>query len=517
MQTKKIIKTAALFFALALVMLLVFSCGTNNAEEDQDGGNSNRGTPAEPSGANGGGGGNYENGDGEPSEFVPARETFEGYDFRIIGFGSYEDGWRAMTYCETWVESMNSDPINDAIYHRNALVEELYDITISNVPLCYGDRGSHARIALNYLMSGDDIFDAGLTVASSLATILRAPNATTNLFELDGIDLNRSWWDHSAVSAFSVGGELRTVTGDISLYNAFARNAFAFNKQMAEDYNLGCLYTLVREGGWTWDKVEQMSRQVAKDLDSNNRIDHNDQVGLVTGHGFILIAINSAGVLLAEKDGDDMPALNMNHNRIIDIIDKIMPIIRDPNVGFVAVDLSGRYGNPYYEFVMPKFRDGELLFYTFSLLNALDLRDMEIDFGILPFPKVDERQDRYYSVVSDAFSTMLWIPETSADPERTATIIEAMGYYSQQRVIPAFYEVTISYKALRDEDSLEMLQMIRDTLIYDLGTLYNWGDYVSIFGDMMARRTFRNDFASSFDRIRDRIENDLQETLNDLR
>ena len=508
-KTKKLLSVTLVIFTV-WVLFLFASCGSNNGDKKTV---TPDGSGTAPTSGNEAGG----TSEGEVPEFAPTGDKYNAYNFKIIGFDSYEGGWRAMTYCETYAAEINSDPINDALYNRNAKVEELYDIKITNVPLSYGDRDSHTRVAINHIMADPTAFDMGLMLVGSTTAIIRDnANIAFDLFEVDGLDLTKSWWDKSSVEQLSIGGRLYYATGDISLYNAFARSGFVFNKKILSDTGLENPYELVRSGKWTWDKLAEMARQATKDLDGDAVIDYRyDRMGLAIGHGSLGGTITSSGEMLAVKDADDYPVINNNQDKIVSIIDKIMPIMRDPTIACVAVDMT-RYSNPCFEFIMPKFKDNELMFYQISLLNALELRDMDADFGILPQPKYDEAQDWYYSGVNGGFQTMVWIPAGNEDIDRTAAVIEAMGYYGQQYVIPAFYETTITHKALRDEDSLEMLDIIRESVIYDLGMLYGWGGYSGIFDTILSKKSFTNNFISSYDKISEKIQIDLDLTLEKL-
>ena len=61
---------------------------------------------------------------------------------------------------------------------------------------------------------------------------------------------------------------------------------------------------------------------------------------------------------------------------------------------------------------------------------------------ILPYPKYNEAQDNYYTVVFDNHSVFC-VPKTVKDPERSGLIMEAMGYESMRIVTPAYYEIML--------------------------------------------------------------------------
>lgn len=99
-------------------------------------------------------------------------------------------------------------------------------------------------------------------------------------------------------------------------------------------------------------------------------------------------------------------------------------------------------------------------------MNA-EIRDMKDDYGVLPYPKLDEQTEGYRTYLSGTFSAqMISVNQPETNWERTGTITEALNAYSREFVIPAIYEVTLKTKTSRDERSVEMLDLILDSRAY---------------------------------------------------
>jgi len=454
--------------------------------------------------------------DGDGSEFNPENENYGGYEFRMLNFISYGSDWAAFSYSEVEPESMNAEPINDAIFLRNTKVEELYNVKIKEV--LHGDpnddyTGTITK-TIRLVMSGDADFDAALSVGNAMPRIFAQQNITYDLLAIPGLDLSKSWWDQNCVKDFSLGGKLNSVTGDITLWHSLASEVVYFNKKLVEECALANPYELVYSGEWTWDAMENMARSVIRDLDGDGKIDRSDQIGIASETGSEMCAIYGAGERLTYKDNDGLPVLNKNLYRISDVLDKAIPVLRSTEYAYSTSDLYGKYRNPYFDFTMPKFRDNQTLFYCQQLMVALNLREMEADFGILPFPKLDAQQDGYYSVATNHFLKFVWIPTTNGEQGRAAVILQAMAYYSQQLATPALYDVTITNKALRDEDSREMLEIIRKNRVYDIAQLYGWGDIFGIYNRIYEKRA--NNLASEFEKRVEAIEKAIQATIDEI-
>ena len=96
-----------------------------------------------------------------------------------------------------------------------------------------------------------------------------------------------------------------------------------------------------------------------------------------------------------------------------------------------------------------------------------DLRNMEADFGILPYPKYSAAQENYYSRIEACDLTC--VPVTNSDLEKTSVILEAMACVSAEKVIPEYYEVALKSKYSRDSESAYMLDLIFNNRVFDLG------------------------------------------------
>ena len=84
------------------------------------------------------------------------------------------------------------------------------------------------------------------------------------------------------------------------------------------------------------------------------------------------------------------------------------------------------------------------------------------------------------------------------DAERTGTVLEALAYYSYEYQVPAFFDIVLENKAVRDEESYEMITLIHQTKTYDFG--FNLDPSGQVFG-MLSTVVDTNkstDFASTY-------------------
>lgn len=199
-----------------------------------------------------------------------------------------------------------------------------------------------------------------------------------------------------------------------------------------------------------------------------------------------------------EEDGSVNIAANSD--KFVSNVLKLSDIVA--NQGEVLYRYNSENDN--YEKV---FRDERALMMVGELKAASTMRASDFDYGLLPIPKFDEFQSDYRTVVGYGF--LFCIPIVCDTPNESAAVIDAMTYYTYKDVMPLFYNERISQKALRDDDSIEMLALISGTRCLDIGRLYGWSD--SLYQILRKategqKKTVASDLASKLDKIEASIE-----------
>ena len=146
-------------------------------------------------------------------------------------------------------------------------------------------------------------------------------------------------------------------------------------------------------------------------------------------------------------------------------------------------------------------------------LKAADsFRDMDNTYGIVPNPKFDEAQDRYYTAITVQVP-VLTIPVTNSSTERTGIILDAMAYLSNKDITPVFFDVTMSQKRLRTEESIDMLHIIKDSLYFDVGIAYGWtSNLVYTIRDALDAGRPSN-AVSTIEKMKDKTQAEINKTM----
>lgn len=412
-------------------------------------------------------------------------KDYAGYTFRIMDRSEEQDpNWETI---DVWSESENGDTINDAVYQRNRLLEENLNIKITEEKV----KNPYVN-AKTSIMAGSDDFDIFTDGLSLLAT-LAVEGYLVDLNTVPSLNLSADWWDQDMNHDLSIINKLFFCTGDISIMDNYGTWCVMFNKDIASNYDLENIYEHVNAGTWTIPLMYQMAKEVTKDIDGNGVLDDTDQWGFLT-ESYNEYGLWAAGAQhITAKDADDLPILDAYSDRSVDVINLVTQFTQDTSCTLIADKVKDGTG---CAFTNEHFGSGNALFIYGGMWLITKYRAYDVNFGIVPAPKYDESQTRYYNTYSYSNCTAFSVPTTTADIARTGTITEAMAEISKYTLTPAYYEVALKGKFIRDEESAEMLDIILAQRAYDLGMIFNWGN---MFSTITSLSTSKNaDFASSY-------------------
>ena len=359
-------------------------------------------------------------------------------------------------------DDISGERVNDAQNGMKLAMESRFGTTISQT--FTGDIWSTAYIT-RLVKAGDDSFD----VCYSLD--LYAPgyilgDAVTPYTDVEYIDLSRVYWDQSILRCMTVNGTPYFAFGayDLSYYDF--THSIVFNKDMIEAYGMEDPYALVRDGAWNVDRFAAMGRSVISDLDGDGTMTRaSDSWGFMSEPKQVLPNFwISAGELSIAKDEKDLPYLNISGNdRFFTVFEKVYGIMWDDGVW-----CSDQKNIDHWPETAKMFGESRALFVDEIFYRLNELRDVEVDFGIIPYPLFDDQQAEYYSRV-EAGARIGMIPVTNKRPEYAGALLEAMSSYGYNNLIPEYYEVALKRRTSRDSESAEMLDLIFETRRYDLG------------------------------------------------
>ena len=485
-----------LFIALFIMINLLCSCGGANAPDKKIDTDINTDSVAETS-------------EKEITDNIPGGITFNGETINVLEFDRTAE---AFIYAEIYSEGETGEIVNDAVFRRNTLIESRFDIIIKSV-LC--SRDNVAPQAEKSVLADDksyDVFDINVVTTAKLLS----GKMLVDIRTIPYVELFQPWWDQKAEEAFSVVNKLFLAINSANLTAIHHNWSIVFNKAVIENNGLETPYQFVRDGKWTLDKMYSMIKDShPRDLNGDGVMDEYDMWGLTTQTPDTLALFYGSGEKMFSKDADDIPYITMNTPRATDVLDKVFDIMFDKSVTATAgVTKFNDNSNPWGGAIAKIIREDRTLFHAGSISYMSGMRDKASDFGFLPIPKFNEAQDDYHNIARNYYLLGFGVPVTNAKMEATGAFLETIGCESYKSVVPVYYETSVKNKLVRDEESIEMLELIRKSRSYDLGTIFNWGGCTNLYTDLTIKAD-RN-FASAYGSIEKRINAEMENFINDI-
>lgn len=311
----------------------------------------------------------------------------------------------------------------------------------------------------------------------------------TDLNTLPNMNLERSWWDQNANEDLAILNKLFFTEGDISLTYKKVTHCILFNKELIVQYpTLQNPYELVENDNWTFDTFAEEVKKISEDLNANQTADKEDRFGLMSWNDPHLAVITASGEKILTVKDDGTLSLTLYTDRSEEALRKYCEMLFDSEHAF-----NYQYNAPSSEWNTTRdavFNENRALYYMTTFVTVARHRNMDTDFGILPYPKLDAEQEEYYHTDTPFSTSFVCVPFLIEDEDRTGAIMETLAYYSKQYLTPAYYEQTLVGTYIRDDESEEMLDLIFATRCYDLGSYYDVGAIGSKLTAMLNTRTF---------------------------
>ncbi len=364
-------------------------------------------------------------------------------------------------------EEETGDIVSDALYARNMATEERLGVKLDFITIP-GSNGSEVGNQMKAdVLAGDDGCD--FAVAGQYYTTPKALEGVFyNLLNVDHITYDAPWYQQDFVKAATIYDTMFYITGDLSITASSSSYVTFYNKNLAAEWlPKEDLYQTVWDGKWTLDHFSSLLKDIYRDLNGNSERDAADFYGyamaLTTSPLDALLP--GSGIHLVELNADGDPEITLNSEKTVNLYEKINALCNENTGTFTAGGTADDQTNMFN-----KFMQSETVFHIQQLGKTTALREFNDPYGILPIPKYDEAQERYYTIPHDQFAIMV-VPSNSANPELAGAVIEYMNYDSYKRVTPAYFEVAMKVKYLDDNADAQMFDLIMEGKGFDLGVI----------------------------------------------
>ncbi len=433
---------------LLAVILLLSACGGGTPAETASAGTAAAGTSAETAAP-----------ETEPelTDDVPALD-FKGAAYTFMTYKP-----TGGQHCYTTITEQTGEVLNDAMYQRTQEIAERFNVVFKED---YAAENNNAMVSefTAAVTAGDKSWNAAMLLERR-AYALQHQSYFRDMKGMKYIDFTKPYWFETVNAAINPAGKRLIAYGSLVLTYYDYMHVLLFNKKMQSDLKLDSPYDLVTDGAWTFDKMSQMALAAVSDKDGDGVWGTGDVYGIVgTSRSLVGDFIAAAQKTIISSDKNGALTVNLLTDPAIETIySKVNSTFWQPGFWYTkSTDINNYFLKDTY------FQTNQALFAEHTFCTTQFLRDMEADYGIVPYPKWTADQDGYGTMI-EAGARVLAVPATSDNDDLNGALIEALTCSSYKNVVPAYYENVLKGKYSRDSVSAQMLDIILDSVIYDLG------------------------------------------------
>ncbi len=492
MVKKRLFRCLLFLLALCLIVPLSASCsGNKGTEKDTKAGE--QGTKKQDESVTT---------DGEPI----AQIDMDGYTYRV-NVRSAQTGNKSFPTIDFWVaqEEADANDVSSAVYSRNEYIQARYNCIIEQV---WSASDQYSEMINAYY--GGTTYEGAILLAKSAAT-LATNGILIDLAGLKRVNLENSYYDQNAVEQLTMSGALYYVSGDMNVSTLDNAAVTIFNKNMIKNYEIESPYDMVRDGTWTMSNVLEMTKDVTVDTNGDGTLNENDTIGYYVYNSGAIYHYYGAGLRLTEMDEEGYPTLTLNSSASVNLVEWMFENLNPSKNSTVGKGKSSER--------LKAFNSGNTLFTEMILWDVrTSFRGGEIEYGILPIANNEEGSTDYYNVVMFQDTVHLWsIPQVCESMKYASQMLEIMAAYSTDTTMDAYYNITLSLKSANDPDSMEMLALVRNSLVYDIDLLYDWGGFATyIMAQLLAEdsNSFSTLISSSLESAKKKMEQTIETFAN---
>lgn len=434
---------------------------------------------------------------------VPADADFGGGTFTIFCSSNSE---YSIIQNDFHAEEITGEAINDARFNRNTVVSDKLNIKIEDVEASSAGSSQGQNQITQDVKSGTASYD--LATACGYATSnLSTNNYLVDLKKVPYIDLEAPWWDQVANRDLQILGQLFYTTGDLTTSDNDATYCIMFNKQLITDYNLENPYDLVGDDRWTMDNFIKMASQDHEDTNGDGTPDEDDLYGVMIWDDSMMGIVNATGEKCCTVNADGLLELTIYSETTVDAVTRFLDFALQKEVA-----MAYQRTNWDDSFLVSKFSANQSLFLMQLIQIVPKMREMENDFGILPYFKYTEGQANYYTTMGSWHSVFTCIPNNGCDVERSGIVTECLANEGLYDLTIAYYDKTLVGKSSRDTESEAMLDIIFANRVYDMGWYFEIGNYNESVMNLL--RNYNNNFTSMYTTAQKMANKVLERTNN---
>ena len=377
------------------------------------------------------------------------------------------------TYDEFGMEEdqINNDAVNDSLYKRNLYTEQALGIDLEFVGITKSNYVNVSNFLTKLETRKADVTTPIDIIASQGRVmpyvILEGFLTDLNVYS-DSLDLSKAWWPQNCKEACEIKDKLYFVSGDISANLLRSMIVLFVNKTTLGSlgYDYDEFMKSIVDYEWTFDGLIEMTNNCYQPLDAIAEPSEGDKFGLVTLYYLSDALFEGIGYRFLVKSNKDGEIFRLSNQMATEAVDGYVQKLKDWKE---TNNFHMPYNEGYYKDV---FKNGNALFLLDYAWVGFDLQKTDIKYAVIPAPALDVNQKEYFTVCGGGF-TVYGICDISEDYDRAAQTLQVLGYNAYSTTTPALFEVSFKGKFAKDDYAIEMFDLIREGLIFDVGKIYD--------------------------------------------
>lgn len=377
--------------------------------------------------------------------------------FKVLSVASQEGTYTAFDF----PEDHQGDQVDDAVFSRNRVIEKRFNVLFDSHTVADESGTPGYTVCYNRLrqeaLASTEKWDLIMLINRDAYTAIQE-DLIYLPSDLRYLDMSKDYYLRDVNDALTIDGVPLMAYSDESIYTFERSVCIVFNEQAVANNLLDSPYDLVKSNDWTYQKMFEMVKDVTL-VDTEGKTTFYGCSGMsdytATSYWFGC----GQTMLTTDQNNTSMRFSIGSNEAILKVTEDLLALV---DAG--QMELKGWEGSD--EKWIPTFKQGNALFQNNIVGKVRLLRDVNWDYGVLPYPKYDKEQDNYYSRVVDAWLHV--VPKTCSDVDRVSVILEALASGSSQYVFPAYYDKVLKYQIMRNPEDIEMLELIRAHRTFDL-------------------------------------------------
>lgn len=394
--------------------------------------------------------------------------NWDGAEYQVIG----RDGGVHVQFYNNEIacEELTGEVVDDAVYTRNQMLKEKYGLVVK------ATLDSDVFNEVNALYNtNEDVYDLVIYIPLYAQRHAQA-GFLSDLHATEYINLEHPSWNDYANEQLTVMGKLYYTTSDFLIQDKSRTYILLYNRELFrsyEEYAGMYIEDWVEDNQWTLEKAGQLIREFTYEVDGLTGHSDGDAFGLTAEsyHSFSTFLYGAGFRTSTMQDG--VPVLVGATDRIISIIDLAIANVSSRDTAMYANDYSTNPTDVWCN-------ERSLIFCSFpSVFESSLNKKCNFEFGILPFPKYDTAQDKYYTHINIGNGSFFAIPNIAGDQAFSGFGLEALTEYSTDTSLEAFYETKCKLQDVYDQRCADMLDLVFENVVYDIAAICDYGSLYS--------------------------------------